>query len=387
MYVGAISGYTDGRFLPERLVSRGEFSKMLYYAFGWYNSAGPTPSTPTFKDVPTTHDFYRHIEEAARRGIVNGFNTTAICGSTSNIPCFKPDDNVRRGEMAKMLVRSQGWPDNQAAGIPYKYGDSSNPNNFFPAFIETLAYHAVRAPAIANCSAPPCFSYNAYSPRRDAATLLAATRSGRDRAFTFGVSPQFAYAGVQAKMRMITSNDSRYAQMMAGVVGATDAYNSNFIESGPAKVCFASCSLHPFGTSSDGINEDIENVEYRIGLSPDETRLYRSVYSGGSGVWRSYVCDIQNISCTLLAQSNDLGGMLPYVSMAAESTAFDLSYGTITGSEARLQYGTGGAWYAWCYDPFAPPWRTGKTIRTDCVDSGWSLIYVRSTSTPLDGPC
>ena len=57
------------------------------------------PTTPTFTDVPRDFWAYTYIETAHAHDVINGY-----AGGT-----FRPMDNVTRGQLAKMLVQSQGW--------------------------------------------------------------------------------------------------------------------------------------------------------------------------------------------------------------------------------------------------------------------------------------
>ncbi|MDQ0157312.1 hypothetical protein J2S07_003641 [Robertmurraya andreesenii] len=57
-------GYEDGNFHPEEKLTRAQAVKVLNRLF----KRGPLTevTTPTFKDVPTTHWAYEEIEEAGR---------------------------------------------------------------------------------------------------------------------------------------------------------------------------------------------------------------------------------------------------------------------------------------------------------------------------------
>jgi S-layer family protein len=67
-----------------------------------------TPATPTFQDVPPAHPFYRAIEAAAAAGIVSGYT----CGAAGE-PCpgayFRPNNDVTRGQLSKIIVNTAGW--------------------------------------------------------------------------------------------------------------------------------------------------------------------------------------------------------------------------------------------------------------------------------------
>jgi hypothetical protein len=71
-------------------------------------------STPTatstvcpllFTDVPPEHTFYESIRCLACRQIINGYSSGCETGN----PCFRPGNNVTRGQVAKMASNSAGF--------------------------------------------------------------------------------------------------------------------------------------------------------------------------------------------------------------------------------------------------------------------------------------
>ncbi len=75
---------------------------------GYANFALINPTTPTFSDVPIGSTFYADIETLAARTILSG----ATCSGGSGL-CFRPNDNVRRGELSKVVRRAM-----EASGTP-----------------------------------------------------------------------------------------------------------------------------------------------------------------------------------------------------------------------------------------------------------------------------
>jgi|GEM_PF-6205856 len=65
------------------------------------DSALTTPTTPTFADLPANAFGYAEVETLVARSIVNG----ALCSSGSG-QCFRPNDNIRRGELSKVVRRA-----------------------------------------------------------------------------------------------------------------------------------------------------------------------------------------------------------------------------------------------------------------------------------------
>lgn len=70
----------------------------------WYTlQISPAPGTATFSDVPTSHDYFQHIEALVASGITVG------CGGGK----YCPGSYLTRGQMAVFLSKALGlhWPD------------------------------------------------------------------------------------------------------------------------------------------------------------------------------------------------------------------------------------------------------------------------------------
>ena len=65
----------------------------------WRRPVSPTPSAPTFADIPDPHPFFQFIEALAVSGITGG------CGDGSN---YCPDAALTRGQMAVFLAKALG---------------------------------------------------------------------------------------------------------------------------------------------------------------------------------------------------------------------------------------------------------------------------------------
>src|SRR6185295_497898 len=82
-----ISGYADGTFRPNNMVTRGQLSKIVVLSKDWpmYTRGGPH-----FTDVPTNYMFYNYIETAYNNGVVGGYANHT----------FRPDDDATRGQVS-----------------------------------------------------------------------------------------------------------------------------------------------------------------------------------------------------------------------------------------------------------------------------------------------
>jgi hypothetical protein len=88
-----ISGYTDGTFKPNSMVTRQEFAKMICLAQGWKLVDAKNPS---FSDVPKTSWAYRDVETAKANGVISGY-----AGGV-----FNPSKNISRAEIATILAKT-----------------------------------------------------------------------------------------------------------------------------------------------------------------------------------------------------------------------------------------------------------------------------------------
>ena len=105
--LGAISGYPDGTFKPDRNITRAEFVTALVKAFTFEVRGGET-----FADT-AEHWAKDYIAAAAANGIAGGFDDNT----------FRPEEPITREQMAAMIVRAAKIP--SAAGKP-SFNDSGS---------------------------------------------------------------------------------------------------------------------------------------------------------------------------------------------------------------------------------------------------------------------
>lgn len=94
---GIISGYSDGTYRPNALITRGETAKFITNAIQKRmtppNGDWGILTFERFSDVPYSHGFYGEINFLAELGVIGGYSDGT----------FKPSNNVTRGEMSKMV--------------------------------------------------------------------------------------------------------------------------------------------------------------------------------------------------------------------------------------------------------------------------------------------
>ncbi len=103
---GIISGYSNGMFQPMEDVTRGQAAKLIAEAL---NLDMTNVENPNYKDVSTTHRFYKHIAALAELGILDGY----LNGN------FGVNDHLQRGQMAKIL------------SLAYEFGEKNLTSNAF----------------------------------------------------------------------------------------------------------------------------------------------------------------------------------------------------------------------------------------------------------------
>jgi photosystem II stability/assembly factor-like uncharacterized protein len=120
----------------------------------------PTP-TPTscplqFQDVPNTNTFYPFVRCLACQQIINGYLCGATgepCGTTGD-PYFRPNNQVTRGQLAKIVSQSAGF--NNIIEPSRQTFEDVPPGSAFWEPVEQLAYLGVMAGYACGGTAEPC---------------------------------------------------------------------------------------------------------------------------------------------------------------------------------------------------------------------------------------
>ena len=94
-----ISGYDDGTFGPDKLVTRAEITKMIVDALAERSSAEASTESTKFADVSADHWAKGYINQGVANGII-----VVMCDTE-----FDPDANVTYVQAQKMLVSAIGY--------------------------------------------------------------------------------------------------------------------------------------------------------------------------------------------------------------------------------------------------------------------------------------
>ncbi|WP_084622534.1 SpoIID/LytB domain-containing protein [Demequina oxidasica] len=120
---GITTGYADGTFRPKESVSRGAFSAFLYRMAG-SPKISSMPSSSPFSDVKTTDQFYKEIVWVSKKQITTGYAD----GS------FRPYESISREAIAAFLYRYEGWPSVTVPGYS-PFSDVPTTSQFFKEII------------------------------------------------------------------------------------------------------------------------------------------------------------------------------------------------------------------------------------------------------------
>ena len=95
---GLIKGFADGTFRPSSDVTRGQLAVMIYKYEGSPEFTPPT--TSPFRDLPTTHSFYKHVTWMVEEGLIKGYGDGT----------FRANGALSRGQAAVVLYKLAGEP-------------------------------------------------------------------------------------------------------------------------------------------------------------------------------------------------------------------------------------------------------------------------------------
>jgi len=147
-----VSGYSDGSFRPNGIITRAEFAVMLMNALNRTGAAGEL----TFSDAAHIGKWAKNaVALAARQGYIKGY----LDGT------FRPDEAITRAEMAKIVANAMGLT--SPRGTSTGFSDDAR----LPAWAKS-AIAAVREKNIMKGKPTGEFDPNAKATRAEAVTVL-----------------------------------------------------------------------------------------------------------------------------------------------------------------------------------------------------------------------
>ena len=106
---GVLSGYEDGTFRPNNLVTRGQLSKIVSNAVGYGDDPGPQ----LYEDVSPGNPFYQWVQRLGNHGVIGGYPCDTApsepCIAPANRPYFRPTAGATRGQTAKIVSNAAGF--------------------------------------------------------------------------------------------------------------------------------------------------------------------------------------------------------------------------------------------------------------------------------------
>ncbi len=140
----------DGTFRPGNLVTRGQLAKIVSNAAGFTEPA----TTQQFEDVPVGSTFHEFIWRLTVRGYVTGYpcgGPGEPCGAGS-LPYFRPNANVTRGQMSKIVSEAAGYSDTPSG---QQFQDVAE-NSTFYVWIWRLANRTIMSGYDCGGAGEPC---------------------------------------------------------------------------------------------------------------------------------------------------------------------------------------------------------------------------------------
>ncbi len=135
---GLLDGYSDGSYRPALTVSRAQIAVYIARALAGGDDRLPSgPPEGSFRDLPSSHWAFRHIEYATAAGVVRGYPDG----------CYYPAEDVKRGQLAAFLARAMVEPTGDAGLADYQPPDIPSFADVPPDF---WAYEYVEYLAAAN---------------------------------------------------------------------------------------------------------------------------------------------------------------------------------------------------------------------------------------------
>ena len=230
---GVITGYGDGTFRPNELVAKKHVAVMLVRAL---NLPMTDLKNPGYKDVPTTHLYYKEIAAGYTAGLF------------SDSDYFMPESYISRGFMAKLL----------ATGLDLQFIQGDEDETFFKDVPSTHPFYSfirtVASNNVAQGFSDGTFRSNELITRGHFSAFLARAMSATT--YNFMWNPEFVYTYVNQRGEKIRMT-------FAEASGTTDQFwtAKNLTTGEEAPLIFSQNANRYFG----GIrNSDAAGVGFEI---------------------------------------------------------------------------------------------------------------------------
>ncbi|HYP39176.1 MAG TPA: S-layer homology domain-containing protein, partial [Chloroflexia bacterium] len=156
---GIVTGYPDGMFHAERHITRGQISKMVSNAAGFFED----PGDQIYQDVPPGSTYYAYINRLTNRGIMSGYPCPERPGGgdcdPDNPVIFLPNANATRGQLAKIVSNTAGFKE-PVSGQFYSDVPPTGQGSQFYEWIMRLTNRDVMSGYACGSAGEPCDGQN-----------------------------------------------------------------------------------------------------------------------------------------------------------------------------------------------------------------------------------
>lgn len=132
-----ISGFPDGSYRPGDPLTRAQMAKIISKAKN-YPLTSAASDNLLFTDVSSNHWAVTYIKASSAAGIIGGYPTVDGAGRL-----FKPENQITRGELARMLYRALNMPDVVPKTPTYKDVPLAPAKYWAYDAIETVSYYGI----------------------------------------------------------------------------------------------------------------------------------------------------------------------------------------------------------------------------------------------------
>ncbi|MBO0603389.1 S-layer homology domain-containing protein [Sporosarcina sp. E16_3] len=214
-----IGGYPDGTFKPSNSITRGQAAAIIAKMIKLDTD---NVKNPNFKDVSTANGYYKAIAAMAEKGIIGGYADGR----------YGPNDPIKRGQMASILVKAFDLPRDGDIGNPFKDvpGYGSHDDNIL------IIYKL----GITTGTTPSTFSPNAAITRGQAAKMITATEDAKPSNLVTLEPSDFGWDLITN----ITADEINSGLFKAVLIKGKEGYTENKVQLIPLKEGLGAIVFH-----------------------------------------------------------------------------------------------------------------------------------------------
>jgi hypothetical protein len=142
-------------YRPANNVTRGQVSKIVSISAAF---ADPIPGIQqTFADVPPSSTFWLWVERLSGHGIISGYpcgGPFEPCIAPANRPYFRPNNDVTRGQLSKIVAGAAGWTETPTS----QTFQDVPPGSTFYLFVERVASRGIVGGYPCGGAGEPCIA-------------------------------------------------------------------------------------------------------------------------------------------------------------------------------------------------------------------------------------